>query len=177
MCKNGRRITIKFIDCTWSPGEIKCTLQVGVWTSSCRMGALKQSLDRGILINHWPTAGSWQAAPALSAAAVHSCAHLPAQLLLMHICWIPHLFMRFLLWMSLLPLTSCFTPSSSLPLSSRDSSPVGPLFSSLGQDESLPKSFFSSSAGLIGSAGAKKKKQCRYIAHNLFMVPFEMCDI
>lgn len=68
----------------------KCEQKAAGWEG------LKQSLDGGILINHWPTAGYWQAATALSAAAAHSCAHLPAQLLLMHICWIPHLFMLFL---------------------------------------------------------------------------------
>lgn len=97
MCKNGRCISIICINCTRGPVKLRCTLQVKVWTESCRMGGggLKQSLEAGILINHWPTAGFWQAATALSAAAVHSCAHLPAQLLLMHIRWIAHLFMLF----------------------------------------------------------------------------------
>lgn len=73
----------------------------------------------------------------------------------------------------LLPHLFCCPPHSLRFPSSR------PSFSRPGQARSLPKTLFSSSARLIDSAGAKgkKKEKKRYIAHNLFMLPFDMCDI
>lgn len=154
------------------PVKPKCPVQVGVWTKSCGMEDLKQSLGQRILINHWPTAGFWQAATALSAAAAHLCAHLPAQLLLMHIHRIPHLYVHFLfecpssplppllLLLHLFPWILSSRPGllQSWPRLKPSKGPL-PLF--------CPPNWFCWG----------KKKQWRYIAHNLFMVPFDMCDI
>lgn len=125
-----------------------------------------------ILINHWPTAGFWQAATALSAAAVHSCAHLPVQLLLMHIHRIPHLYVRFFFECPSSPLPSLLLLLHHFPriLSSRP----GLLQSWLRLKPSKgPLPLFCPLNWFCWG----KKNQWRYIAHNLFMVPFDMCDI
>lgn len=146
----------------------------------------------GILINHRPS--GWILTSRYSFICCRCSPPCPPALLASRLCissGYPTSPLPSSLWMALLPLPrpslSIFPPLRSFPPSLLLSSslpaislpPVGPRSSQgLAKASGLPKTLFSSSARLIDSAGAKKKKKKeRYIPHNLFMPPFDMCDI